>query len=61
MVIEIVKGFRDIFPPESLKRKKIKDVIEENMILFGFTSSLIVLCNALFRQNEPHNNYKSHC
>lgn len=36
MAIETVKGFRDIFPPESLKRAKIKEVIEKNFRLFGF-------------------------
>jgi len=34
--IEKVKGFRDILPPESLKRTKVKSVIEENFRLFGF-------------------------
>jgi histidyl-tRNA synthetase len=36
MTIETVKGFRDILPPNSLKRKKIKEIIEKNMNLFGF-------------------------
>ena len=36
MTIETVKGFRDIFPPESLKRRKIREVIEKNFKLFGF-------------------------
>lgn len=36
MVIETVKGFRDILPPESLKRAKIRQIIERNFKLFGF-------------------------
>ena len=36
MPIETVKGFRDILPPASLKRRKIKEVIEKNFKLFGF-------------------------
>ena len=36
MQIEIVKGFRDILPLESLKRQKIKEIIEKNFKLFGF-------------------------
>lgn len=36
MPIELVKGFRDVFPPESLKRRKIREVIEKNFKLFGF-------------------------
>lgn len=34
--IEKVKGFRDIFPPDSLKRACIKEIIEKNFRLFGF-------------------------
>jgi len=34
--IETVKGFRDVFPPESLKRQKVREVIEKNFKLFGF-------------------------
>ena len=34
--IEKVKGFRDILFPESLKRTKVKEVIERNFRLFGF-------------------------
>jgi histidyl-tRNA synthetase len=36
MEIETVKGFRDILPPSSLKRQKIKQIIEKNFRLFGF-------------------------
>ena len=36
MEIELVKGFRDILPLESLKRQKVKEVIEKNFKLFGF-------------------------
>lgn len=36
MAIEIVKGFRDILPPESLKRQKVREVIEKNFKIFGF-------------------------
>jgi len=36
MAIEVVRGFRDIFPPESLRRRKIREVIEKNFKLFGF-------------------------
>jgi histidyl-tRNA synthetase len=36
MPIELVKGFRDVLPPESLKRQKIKEIIEKNFKLFGF-------------------------
>lgn len=36
MAVETVKGFRDILPPESLKRRKIREVIEKNFKLFGF-------------------------
>jgi len=35
-MIETVKGFRDVLPPESLKRRKIREVIEKNFKLFGF-------------------------
>ncbi|MFA7708041.1 MAG: histidine--tRNA ligase [Candidatus Pacearchaeota archaeon] len=35
-MIETVKGFRDIFPPDSLKRRKVREVIENNFKLFGF-------------------------
>ncbi|MEK6875418.1 MAG: histidine--tRNA ligase [Nanoarchaeota archaeon] len=35
-MIELVKGFRDVLPPESLKRAKIREVIEKNFKLFGF-------------------------
>jgi histidyl-tRNA synthetase len=35
-MIETVRGFRDIFPIESLKRQKIKEVIEKNFNIFGF-------------------------
>lgn len=34
--IETVRGFRDILPPESIKRQKIKEIIEKNFKLFGF-------------------------
>ena len=34
--METVKGFRNIFPPESLKRKKIMGVIEEQFRAYGF-------------------------
>jgi histidyl-tRNA synthetase len=38
MKIEVskVKGFQDYLPPESLKRKKIKKIVEENFKLYGF-------------------------
>lgn len=36
MPIETVKGFRDVLPPESLKRRKIREIIEKNFKLFGF-------------------------
>ena len=36
MPIELVKGFRDVLPPESLKRQKIKQIIEKNFRNFGF-------------------------
>lgn len=36
MAIELVKGFRDVLPPESLKRSKARQVIEKNFKLFGF-------------------------
>lgn len=35
-MIESVKGFRDILFPESVKRNKIKEIIEKNFKLFGF-------------------------
>jgi len=34
--MQIVKGFRDIFPPESLKRRKIREVIENQFKAYGF-------------------------
>ncbi|MDO8622859.1 MAG: histidine--tRNA ligase [archaeon] len=34
--METVKGFRDILPLESLKRRKVREVIEKNFKLFGF-------------------------
>ena len=36
MILENVKGFRDILYPDSLKRQKIKEIIEKNFKLFGF-------------------------
>ncbi len=36
MPIETVKGFRDILPPQSIKRKRIMQIIEKNMKIFGF-------------------------
>lgn len=36
MKAEIVKGFRDVLFPDSLKRQKIKEIIEKNFKLFGF-------------------------
>lgn len=36
MKLEAVKGFRDVLFPNSLKRQKIKEVIEKNFKLFGF-------------------------
>ena len=35
-MIETAKGFRDILSQESLKRKRIKEIIEEKFILYGF-------------------------
>lgn len=34
--IETVKGFRDYLPPESLKRKAVLEIIENNFKLYGF-------------------------
>src|SRR3990167_2202522 len=36
MKVEKPKGFRDIFPPESLKREKIMEVIRRKFKEFGF-------------------------
>lgn len=36
MTAELVKGFRDVLLLESLKRQKIREVIEKNFKLFGF-------------------------
>ena len=36
MTIEKVKGFRDIFAPQSLKREKIIGIMQEKARLFGF-------------------------
>ncbi|PIN93787.1 histidine--tRNA ligase [Candidatus Pacearchaeota archaeon CG10_big_fil_rev_8_21_14_0_10_31_24] len=38
MFIEVdnVKGFQDFLPPESVKRKAIKQIIEKNFSLYGF-------------------------
>ncbi|MBI2042872.1 histidine--tRNA ligase family protein [Candidatus Pacearchaeota archaeon] len=36
MTIEKVKGFRDIFAPESLKKEKIIGILQEKAKLFGF-------------------------
>jgi len=38
MLIEVdtVKGFQDILPPESLKRRQVKKVIEETYARYGF-------------------------
>lgn len=36
MPIETVKGFRDVLFPESLKRRKIREIIEKNFKIFGF-------------------------
>lgn len=33
---EIVKGFRDYLPPESLKRAKIREIVEKYFKLYGF-------------------------
>ena len=35
-MIETVRGFRDILPPDSLKRQKAREIIEKNFKLFGF-------------------------
>lgn len=35
-MIETAKGFRDILSQEALKRKRIKEIIEEKFILYGF-------------------------
>jgi len=35
-MIETVKGFRDVLPPESIKRQKIRQIIEKNFKIFGF-------------------------
>jgi len=35
-MIELVRGFRDVLPLESLRRQKVKEVIEKNFKLFGF-------------------------
>ena len=34
--IDTVKGFQDFLPPESLKRKKVKGIIENQFRLYGF-------------------------
>ncbi len=34
--IDTVKGFQDFLPPESLKRKKVQDIIEKYYKLYGF-------------------------
>jgi len=34
--VEKVKGFRDIFAPESVRREKIRRILEEKAKLFGF-------------------------
>ncbi|HLD12937.1 MAG TPA: histidine--tRNA ligase [Candidatus Nanoarchaeia archaeon] len=36
MPIEKVKGFRDIFPPQSLRREKIMRIIQDKAKLYGF-------------------------
>ena len=36
MIIEKVKGFRDIFAPESLRREKIAEILRRKAKLFGF-------------------------
>lgn len=36
MTIETVKGFRDIFPPKSLKREKIIRILQDKAKSFGF-------------------------
>jgi histidyl-tRNA synthetase len=36
MEIELVRGFRDVLPVESLKRQKIKETIEKKFKIFGF-------------------------
>jgi histidyl-tRNA synthetase len=33
---EPVKGFQDFLPPESLKRRAVKEIIEKNFKLYGF-------------------------
>lgn len=33
---DTVKGFQDFLPPESLKRKKVKEIIEKNFEIYGF-------------------------
>src|SRR3989339_17738 len=34
--VDTVKGFRDILPPESLKKTEVKKIIEKNFQLYGF-------------------------
>ena len=35
--IDTVKGFRDFLPPESLKREKVREIIEKHFKLYGFS------------------------
>ncbi len=35
--VDTVKGFRDYFPPESLKKEEVRQIIENNFKLYGFS------------------------
>ena len=35
--VDTVKGFRDILPPESIKRTAVKKIIEKHFVLHGFS------------------------
>ncbi len=50
---ETVKGFQDFLPPESIKRKKIMDIVEKWFKLFGFVpiETPIIEFDELMRPN----------
>ena len=51
---ETVKGFQDFLPPESLKRRKIREVIEKYFKLYGFlpVETPTIEFDELMRQND---------
>jgi histidyl-tRNA synthetase len=56
--VDTVKGFRDILPPESLKKTEVKKIIEKNFKLYGFVpieTPIIEFDEIMKSDNEEEN------